>query len=592
MLRNQNELPKLPIPNLEDTLSGYLEWIHPLLSERELEESRKRTALFTGVNGSGEKLHNKLVEIDSTLEGSWLKPYWDEMYLAYREPLVPNMNYYAYLETDVLNEKYTLEGMVGKALHEITKLYFQVATEVFEPEMAKGQPLCMEQYVNIFKAVRLPKKGEDIYMTYDFQADDTYVIVYHKNNMYKVHMTDKNGQILNSDSITMSIRKILEMDLEDRNNNIGAMTTANRERAAEVYELISGSEINRESLDLINKALIVVCIDEESNKTSRTMRQLLLSDGKNRYFDKCGQLIVNKNGEMAFNNEHTGADGTTWFTIIDAMHKTLLNSEGDKERTEFFESYDTIENKEVQWDLSEEMKETLDQLQREHVETSDNVHVDGLYFNLFGKDTIKSLGMSPDAFFHIALQLAQYRTFGELRSTYEPVAVRYFRQGRTDCARAVNDSVLAFVKAVVDDHADTATQFQLLSDASVAHLRRIARCQKGLGVERHIYGLKKVYELYGKELGIDEIPAFFSDPGLLKLRHDFISTSGLGSEAVKFFGFGPVVQDGFGIGYGVRRNCITVSLSCKKVNKEQAGMFIGNISWALEYLKRLMEEQN
>ena len=36
----QHRLPKLPIPDLQDTLDSFLEWVQPLLNEEELESAK------------------------------------------------------------------------------------------------------------------------------------------------------------------------------------------------------------------------------------------------------------------------------------------------------------------------------------------------------------------------------------------------------------------------------------------------------------------------------------------------------------------------------------------------------------------------
>ena len=49
-----------------------------------------------------------------------------------------------------------------------------------------------------------------------------------------------------------------------------------------------------------------------------------------------------------------------------------------------------------------------------------------------------------------------------------------------------------------------------------------------------------------------ELPAIFDSPGWKTLNHTVISTSNCGNPSLRFFGFGPVVADGFGIGYIIK----------------------------------------
>ena len=55
MLRYQNTLKDLPIPNLNDTLDKYLKWVEPILSKDEFEETKNIVKEFGKENGEGRK---------------------------------------------------------------------------------------------------------------------------------------------------------------------------------------------------------------------------------------------------------------------------------------------------------------------------------------------------------------------------------------------------------------------------------------------------------------------------------------------------------------------------------------------------------
>ncbi|MDW7671713.1 MAG: choline/carnitine O-acyltransferase, partial [Bacillota bacterium] len=95
------------------------------------------------------------------------------------------------------------------------------------------------------------------------------------------------------------------------------------------------------------------------------------------------------------------------------------------------------------------------------------------------------------------------------------------------------------------------------------------QCREGLGIERHLFALRSVYEEQGASLGIDQRPALFDSPGYRQLTHDFISTSGAGSGSISLFGFGPVTDDGYGIGYVIRDDSLHVTLSTHRVHREK-----------------------
>src|SRR5699024_7864213 len=123
----------------------------------------------------------------------------------------------------------------------------------------------------------------------------------------------------------------------------------------------------------------------------------------------------------------------------------------------------------------------------------------------------KKMNFSPNAFFHMALQIAQYRTNGKMRSVYEPVLTRCIYEERTECARATSREILNLVSALESGVQSNETLYTLMLEASDAHSLRILECQKGLGVERHMYGLEQIYKLFGADLGMKEAPDIFKD---------------------------------------------------------------------------------
>lgn len=68
----------------------------------------------------------------------------------------------------------------------------------------------------------------------------------------------------------------------------------------------------------------------------------------------------------------------------------------------------------------------------------------------------------------------------------------------------------------------------------------------GQGFDRHLFALRKLAEKSGKN------PDIFKDPAYQMINHNILSTSTLSSPVVIAGGFGPVVDDGFGIGYMIQ----------------------------------------
>jgi hypothetical protein len=69
---------------------------------------------------------------------------------------------------------------------------------------------------------------------------------------------------------------------------------------------------------------------------------------------------------------------------------------------------------------------------------------------------VKKLGVSPDSFIQMALQLAYFRDQKKFGLTYEASMVRFFKHGRTETIRSLSEDSVAFVRC-------TRVQFELLS---------------------------------------------------------------------------------------------------------------------------------
>ena len=243
----------------------------------------------------------------------------------------------------------------------------------------------------------------------------------------------------------------------------------------------------------------------------------------------------------------------------------------------------------LEWEITHEMEERLEQLEETYFEKTKELSLLTTTFTDFGKEKIKELRLSPDAFFHMALQLAQYRTYGEFRSVYEPVSVGHFLEGRTECARAISVEKRTLVEAIESGEESNETLYSLMQAASDAHSARIKECQKGLGVERHLFGLEQMYHRFGEELGINALPMLFQDPGYLALRHDFISTSGMAYQNAKARMFAPVVRNGHGLAYFILDHMISMNLSSYSENEFKGKQLLNHLIQALHELQMIAE---
>ena len=74
--------------------------------------------------------------------------------------------------------------------------------------------------------------------------------------------------------------------------------------------------------------------------------------------------------------------------------------------------------------------------------------------------------------------------------------------------------------------------------------------------DRHLYAL---YCLLRRDPEASAtMPRIFTDPGWGLINASVLSTSNCGNPALRLFGFGPVAADGYGIGYIIKDEGISV----------------------------------
>jgi len=532
MLRFQRELPRLPVPRVEETCSLYLELTHPLLDPRSFAATEGAVAEFLEPGGVGERLQARLLQWSrSTAPENWLEPFWDDWYLCDDTPLVVNVS-----------PGYALPGgdepQIGRAarlLAAALSVKTLVDTEQLEPDLDAGAPRCMREYARLFSSTRIPAGTRDALETH---RESRHVVVLHAGRQFALEVVDDHGHAYPVSTLEQALSRIVE-DPRPAGLPAGVLTTGNRRSWAALRErhLVGG-----ELLDAVEGAILIVALEDDSTpptaRAPEAARLFLHGDGRGRWFDKSIQLIVATNGVAGFCMEHSGFDGSTALRLAELLveHESASPT-ASSAPGEPVPRLLTHEAPASLHDAMETAQRDVDAL----IGRTDLVVLEaGL-----GKRAIVGHRVSPDAFVQMAFQLAFFRLTGETASTYESVDTKRFLHGRTEAMRSVSDESVAFVRTVrgrrrMTDAAD------LLRAAIGRHVERLARCKEGRGVDRHLLGLRRM-------VGVDEeVPAIFTDAGYSKLTRSVLSTSALpSSPGVALTCFGPVVDEGFGLSYTV-----------------------------------------
>jgi len=290
---------------------------------------------------------------------------------------------------------------------------------------------------------------------------------------------------------------------------------------------------------------------------------------------------------------------------------TSTSPDPSKRDPESFGNVSTTPHK-LEWDMVPELSTALRFAETRLADLIQQNEFQTLDFQAYGKNFIISMGFSPDAFVQMAFQAAYYGLYGRVECTYEPAMTKMFLHGRTDAIRSVTTESVNFVQTFWAEN-PPAQKVEALKKAAQRHTAVTRDCSKALGQDRHLYALFCVWQRaldedgaeaasagmssngYSSDAGsaptspvgspkrdspLDSangpanggspvpqapqaMPAIFADSGWDKINNTILSTSNCGNPSLRQFGFGPTSGDGFGLGYIIKDDSISICASSK-----------------------------
>ncbi|BFZ57216.1 Carnitine O-acetyltransferase mitochondrial [Savitreella phatthalungensis] len=561
MLRWQESLPKLPVPPLEKTAERYIRSLEAILKPDELARSKEAVAKF--LQTEGPELQQKLIERSKRPDvKNWLTEWWDyNAYMAYRDPVVINVSYF-YSHKD---DRQRRNNAARAAALSTAALAFrkQVVEGTLEPEYMKKLPICMDSYQYMWNCSRLPIKEADYVKKYSYDGDNQFILAMRKGRFFKIPHVGKDGKQLSTADLQAQFEKVLATATEPASTPIGALTSENRDIwLAARDELVKDSK-NAKALEDIERSSFVVCLDDAKPATYEDRaRQYWHGDGKNRWYDKPLHFIVNENGTSGFLGEHSMMDGTPTHRLNDYVCGVL--KAGKVDHGDATAKSDLSTPEEITFNTTDATKQHVAAAEKQFAEVIASRDLRVMNYQGFGKGLIKKFKSSPDSFVQMVIQLAYYKFYGINRPTYESAATRRFQHGRTETCRSVSNESVAFCETMESATASNADKIAAFREAIKSHGEYINAASAGMGVDRHLFGLK---QLLPKGAPVPEI---YKDPAYAYSCKWFISSSQLSSEHFNGYGWGEVVPEGWGIAYMINEdslnfNIVSRNLGCDKM---------------------------
>ncbi|MFE0085299.1 choline/carnitine O-acyltransferase, partial [[Kitasatospora] papulosa] len=417
-----------------------------------------------------------------------------------------------------------------------------------------------------------------------------HIVVFFRGTMFRLDVIGPDGVPHGLDEIQAGLRAVTKSDVhtaeEDRAGHLTTMARA--EWAATRASLVEDRPANARTLDDIETALFCVCLEDFAPRDIQAAcDELLHGDRGNRWFDKAVSFVVFADGRAGINVEHCELDGTTVLSFTDAL---LGTPPDEHSRASGARPQGVPVPRPLTFELDAAQRARVRSAAEAFAAYGNDTATRTVSFGDFGSRAAKALGVSPDAFVQSAYQLAHRRAKGHLGATYESIATRQYRYGRTEAMRVVTPEMQAFVAAMDDPGAGRDTRRAAFRAAAAAHVARAKECQAGEAPEQHLWELELIQRRRGEELGVTGQPALYRSPGWLTMRDDYLSTSSAPSENIQYFGFGSTSSKCIGVAYVLLPDRFNLYLSTPLAVADQMHAFAEHLRGAVGELRELLTD--
>ncbi|SPO43873.1 related to CAT2 - Carnitine O-acetyltransferase [Moesziomyces antarcticus] len=591
----QRNMPRLPVPSLEQTFDKYLKSLSPFLrqleeqgklegstAEKELAKRKQWISEFLATGGLGPKLQQRLIDVDRTTENNWLDDRWwlQKAYHEWRVPLMINSNWWLMFTHDKNmpadlaehsgHDAYPVTGLGSQNWNDaawgirraawLTSRFLQfkkrLDDEDIMPDSSRAGPFCMHQYTRLYGVTRIPALPHDWNTATPHPAVARHITVIARDNYYELEVVRKDGTLLGIDTLEKALWDIVADAQKGDGAGVGVLSSDNRDTWTKTREhLLSVSPVNRKSINSVEDSLLCLSLDSSvlalsadhpapAHESTPVWVDALARNcsgagrgGHNRWFDKALSIVVEPNGRAGIMGEHSPCDALIPSILCDYAAAESCPPPGTNVPAELSSPNESAAWSKLEWTVDESTQKSIAQSEAAALQAAKESDIRTLWYDEYGADWIKKVGKhSPDAYLQMALQLAYAKAHGQQVSTYETASTRLFKHGRTDVIRSFSDEAYEFVRGVREGK-DAKKLYALLTAATKSHNTQTRESSTGKGIDRHMTGLRL---LLRAEDG--ETPAVFSDPLFAESQSWRLSTSGL-SAGDRFAG------TGFGTGY-------------------------------------------
>ncbi|KAF8638322.1 hypothetical protein AX17_002342 [Amanita inopinata Kibby_2008] len=600
--KGNTSLPRLPIPDLRQTLDRYLASLEPLLLQNEAKGGMSYSSAYAlrvkwageFEQGIGKVLQDRLHALDRASPNNWLDDnFWIyKAYLEWRAPLLVNSNWWLAFHDDRLIPENVRAGSPGGGrtgttiwqvrraawlLHRMLEFKGKLDAQELHPDTTRTGIWLRGSTAKMFNMGRIPHPYCDVLSNAADPSTDPSarkVLLMLHNWFYAITVyhppstPSSPPRLLLPSEIEAQIRAVVS-DVEQRLGSgeraipIGILSADHRDRWTEnLSHLLSLSPRNKRIHQTLLRSLMGLSLENTTHvlppTSSSNVQQRALDahlhtirgtplNAANRFYDKPFTLIVDPSSRAGATGEHSPCDALVPSIVAEygVVQEVDVNTFGSSQseathvgNTQGWERLDWVTDQRIESECA-----VAGARARKIIEDSDD---SVLWFQDYGTDWIKGVAtFAPDAYIQMALQLAWYSTRHDFTATYETVLTRMFKNGRTETLRTLTRESRDWVLSMRDPHQTPTERLTLLRRALQKHTRLTREAATGRGIDRHLLGLQLMLRpLNGEHASL------FEDHMFACSARWVLSTSGLSAgHLFKGTGFGSAYQDGYGINY-------------------------------------------
>lgn len=336
---------------------------------------------------------------------------------------------------------------------------------VLEKEVSGGTVIDSDRNHNLFgRVANIRKTGLKWNKDIKHCRDGTHIVVAVNGSFYKLAVIDGNGTAIAAEDILNNTESIIAAAAQDESASkpYGLVTASMAKSTADIFY---ASDLD-ESIKTIDEAIFLVAIDTTKYPANENeaAQDIHIRNNHNRDYRKSLQFVVLQNGfSGATCNYFAGVEGVLaarFASWISSYAKTIPPIVATKTRTTYSK---------LNFDKVNFGKVPLTRLKAKVATYSCDFPLIKK-IDAIGKDGIKRLNVSPDAFFHAAAHLAYYERFKKIPSVHNLADIRGIKFGSITRYLSTTGEMAAFLQSQTKP---------ALLNACRAHKERIGAIKSG-----------------------------------------------------------------------------------------------------------------